>query len=104
MGLYEGFELLRMLSDVACCARINSPAKNRYDVTAPSPMAHLVALHGCRILANMACDGEALGIRMHAPTHPPYCTVVVVSFSTWPTWEGRLSALRVPTKYVVIVT
>ena len=26
-------------------------------------MAHLVALHGCRILANMACDGETLGPR-----------------------------------------
>lgn len=31
---------------------------DRYDVRVPSPMAHLVALHGCRILANMACDGE----------------------------------------------
>ncbi|CAN0550196.1 unnamed protein product [Ectocarpus sp. 12 AP-2014] len=30
--------------------------ENRYDVRVPSPMAHLVALHGCRILANMACD------------------------------------------------
>ncbi|CAN0035469.1 unnamed protein product [Ectocarpus fasciculatus] len=30
--------------------------ETRYDVRVPSPMAHLVALHGCRILANMACD------------------------------------------------
>lgn len=31
---------------------------NRYDTKVPSPMAHLIALHACRILANIACDGE----------------------------------------------
>eukprot|EP00904_Undaria_pinnatifida_P001545 jgi/Undpi1/11391/HiC_scaffold_30.g13688.m1 len=32
--------------------------ETRYDIKIPSPMAHLVALHGCRILANMACDAH----------------------------------------------
>lgn len=47
-----------------------APLDKRYDVRVPSPMAHLVALHGCRILANMACDGEQVKVE----SGTAYCT------------------------------
>lgn len=77
-----GLDSLLPKTHVALAARFpQSMMRNRYDVIVPSPMAHLVALHGCRILANMACDGKTARGRVEServfflqPTRRSRCT------------------------------